>query len=952
MNLRTFQIAITAIASLVCASASAGSAASAPEIVSARWRTVRVSVPAGFESVTLQRKSARPGNPWETVGVTRAAASGGEVTFKLKKVMPRRMLRVLGRKSGQLPANFLTGRTEFQPPSGGDSLFPPGATAQRAEGGLDLAGGVANAAVDTGGAGGERSVVESDIWKLSGDRLFLYNQYRGLQVLDVEDPANPALLGTLPFPASGDALYELTGGHVALLASRPYVLGWNVNGRNGAEGTVVICDTNAGAPVVVATLPVSGEVLESRLVGSALYVATRVPDTEADVWSYRTNVQVTGFDLSDPANPVVRNTVTLTTPKADSYTYFGAVQASSSFFMVAENSYRWDIGDTRSTVTLVDISNPDGTVVLRGRVALEGFVQDKFKLREEGGMLSAISFYQAWWNSTRRSQTRLDNFDISNPDRPQALGHLELGLGEQVHGTRFDGDRVYVVTFFRIDPLWIVDNSEPAAPVIASELEVPGFSTFLAPLGDRLVTVGLLDGRVTVSLFDVADPENPALLTQLPVTERGAWSEANWDEKAFTVLPDAGLIMLPVSAGWRGWWGDISPDEPSGIQLVDLGADSLTLRGRIPHGFAPRRATVHAGSVLAFSQDSLLTADITDRDAPVVTNDLQLAWRTDRVWHIGGHLVHIGGSIGGGDKVISVSTDTEPDDTISSLDLGGDTLVASDVRGGYLYVVQQEVVRPGEDTLVAPSATLRIFDLTSLPRIISAGTLRTDRVTISDPWSSRIVWPQDGTLVLVHGDNGGYWFRPVIFLADAGGAAVGARLADYAGIPRWYHPQEVVKHFEQFDVTSAETPVFVGRETIKTKGWGRFSDAVASQGKVFITRWVSGAGQELAGLPFLANADAGAVDDVPPIAPEEDPFAGRYALHVLDYSAPGGVTLAGPVAAPGELIGLRNDGRVIYTRGFDYDWRGRGLAGSSVIHASAFDGEKIHLIAALPFNGS
>jgi uncharacterized secreted protein with C-terminal beta-propeller domain len=41
---------------------------------------------------------------------------------------------------------------------------------------------------------------------------------------------------------------------------------------------------------------------------------------------------------------------------------------------------------------------------------------------------------------------------------------LELGKGEQLHATRFDGSLVYLVTFLRIDPLWVVDLSDPLDP--------------------------------------------------------------------------------------------------------------------------------------------------------------------------------------------------------------------------------------------------------------------------------------------------------------------------------------------------------------------------------------------------------------------------------------------------------------------------------------------------------
>src|SRR5207342_717245 len=85
--------------------------------------------------------------------------------------------------------------------------------------------------------------------------------------------------------------------------------------------------------------------------------------------------------------------------------------------------------------------------------------------------------------------TKLENFSLADPTDPKSLGALELGRREQLHATRFDGNRVYIVTFFRVDPLFIVDLSDPTNPHIAGELKVPGCSTYIQPLsGHKLVT--------------------------------------------------------------------------------------------------------------------------------------------------------------------------------------------------------------------------------------------------------------------------------------------------------------------------------------------------------------------------------------------------------------------------------------------------------------------------------
>src|SRR5439155_23003293 len=115
-----------------------------------------------------------------------------------------------------------------------------------------------------------RDVVESDIWQMSGDTLYFFNQYRGLQVIDISAPDSAAVKGVLQLPAAGVQMYLLDINHVVLMARDG--CGW---WAGDAESRVLIVDVGGGAPEVVASLPVKGLIQESRLVGTALYVAAQ-----------------------------------------------------------------------------------------------------------------------------------------------------------------------------------------------------------------------------------------------------------------------------------------------------------------------------------------------------------------------------------------------------------------------------------------------------------------------------------------------------------------------------------------------------------------------------------------------------------------------------------------------------------------------------------------------------
>ncbi len=95
-----------------------------------------------------------------------------------------------------------------------------------------------------------------------------------------------------------------------------------------------------------------------------------------------------------------------------------------------------------------------------------------------------------------------------------------IAPGENFQSSRFIGDRLYLVTFQQIDPLFVIDLSVPTAPKILGELKMPGYSTYLHPYDkDRLIGLGYdtftnkyggtQNGGLKVDLYNIADVKNP-----------------------------------------------------------------------------------------------------------------------------------------------------------------------------------------------------------------------------------------------------------------------------------------------------------------------------------------------------------------------------------------------------------------------------------------------------------
>ena len=97
------------------------------------------------------------------------------------------------------------------------------------------------------------------------------------------------------------------------------------------------------------------------------------------------------------------------------------------------------------------------------------------------------------------------------------VGKLEnLAPDERIYSARFLGNRVYLVTFRQIDPLFVIDLSDPASPKVLGQLKIPGVSDYLHYYDDNhIIGVGrdaTEKGQVTglkLALFDVNDVANP-----------------------------------------------------------------------------------------------------------------------------------------------------------------------------------------------------------------------------------------------------------------------------------------------------------------------------------------------------------------------------------------------------------------------------------------------------------
>ena len=234
-----------------------------------------------------------------------------------------------------------------------------------------------------------------------------------------------------------------------------------------------------------------------------------------------------------------------------------------------------------------------GTYAYHGSGMIEGQLINHYAIDEtEDGVIRVAA-------RNARSSYLMTLAPEPAPSRWRRLGRSgEIAPGETLQSARFVGDRAYLVTFLQIDPFFVYDLSDPARPTALGELKIPGFSTWLHPVGpNHVLGVGYGEGmprEIKASLFDVTDPRQPREQSTLVLGSSYTASDALWDPHAFTwyspLAPIAGLpsggvdgtFSIPIRS--YAWAGAGLADE-SGIRIVSVrpsaGAAALALNGSI-----------------------------------------------------------------------------------------------------------------------------------------------------------------------------------------------------------------------------------------------------------------------------------------------------------------------------------------------------------------------------------
>jgi len=277
--------------------------------------------------------------------------------------------------------------------------------------------------------------------------------------------------------------------------------------------------------------------------------------------------------------------------------------------------------EVRTQLHAFDTSSPTTTTYV-GSGDVAGYVYGRWALSEYDGVLRVATTRQPpWtaegaWGETSSMVVKLAERDGKLVETGRISG---LGRTEQIRAVRYFGELAAVVTFRQTDPLYLLDLGDE--PRMLGELKIPGFATYLHPLGAGLLLgVGqdaTARGEVTgmqVSVFDISDPSSPRQVDRLSLGP--GWSPALDDSRAFSYDPPRRMVTFPFTS-----YTNIGGESSDALGIA-VGRDG-TLRevGRLDLGPQAWAARVF------FSGDLVLAVS----DTGVVAGDVATMTRTGSV---------------------------------------------------------------------------------------------------------------------------------------------------------------------------------------------------------------------------------------------------------------------------------------------------------------------------------
>lgn len=337
-------------------------------------------------------------------------------------------------------------------------------------------------------------------------------------------------------------------------------------------------------------IEVEGNYVSSRKVGSSLYLISNKNawyyenmEGENIIPSYRDTAvsesykSVTYKNIHYFPGFLEPNFMNIATVDLDSKAsvnvsaYLGASQniyASTDNLYIATTNYKYRpmygtlvrpgiMPQNESSTLVYKFALDKQNVTYKGKIEVLGTILNQFSMDEDNGNFRIATTSGEVWRTG--DSTSKNNVYVLDKDL-NIVGKVEdIAPGEKIYSVRFMGKRAYLVTFKKVDPLFVLDLSQPTNPKILGKLKIPGFSDYLHPYDENHIigfgkdTIESKEGTfawyqgMKIAIFDVSDVNNPKEMFKEVIGDRGTDSELLYNHRALLFSKDKNLLAFPIT---------------------------------------------------------------------------------------------------------------------------------------------------------------------------------------------------------------------------------------------------------------------------------------------------------------------------------------------------------------------------------------------------------------------
>ncbi len=202
---------------------------------------------------------------------------------------------------------------------------------------------------------------------------------------------------------------------------------------------------------------------------------------------------------------------------------------------------------SKGNFTLVKAELVNNEVKAVASTSIPGMVGKQWQMDLYNGTLRIVTYNPATTNVSLIILNSTNLAKISELD--------DIAVNERIHGVRFIDDKLYLVTYRRVDPLFYIDLSNPEKPGIVGYLKAPGFDEYIHPLNETFI-LGIGRGEtwstLRISTYKILNNGTIKAISRLYINYTDSPVLRPGGHRAFVYYPEKHLAIIPVqSMYWK-----------------------------------------------------------------------------------------------------------------------------------------------------------------------------------------------------------------------------------------------------------------------------------------------------------------------------------------------------------------------------------------------------------------